>query len=305
MGNRACPFCLTVPSIALGTRVDAWHKCRNCRSVFRDITPAKFGKIHAEAFQDGEFIAAVVAAGGREPACARWDLLCLPGASVLEIGPGSGHLLAGARQAGRSVAAVETSQVHRDFIREAWGITEVYPDMTGIPAGRSFDAIVTINTFEHVYDVKGFLSAVRRVLAPGGTLLVSTVNGASLEAAVLRNWWSMCKVHDHFSFPSPAGMALAARAAGFRVERIWSAELPFEFPVSVLASARDRLRDRQGPRSAAGGGHAPAPRPGGAVNAAAKARLARFYAAAAPFDPASRLLGALGRAATVKARLSA
>jgi 2-polyprenyl-3-methyl-5-hydroxy-6-metoxy-1,4-benzoquinol methylase len=292
-------------SIVVGIRGDAWHKCRNCRSIFRDITPARFGEIHAEAFQDSEFIASIVAADGHKPARARWDRLSLPGASVLEIGPGSGHLLAGAQKAGRFVAAVETSQVHRDFIREAWGINEVYANLTEIPEGRSFDAIVTINTFEHVYDIRDFLSATRRLLAPGGTFLVSTVNGASLEAAVLRKWWSMCKVHDHVSFPSPRGMALAARAADYRIERIWSAELPFEFPVSVLTSVRDRLRERQRVGCASDDSHAPAPGPAaGTVNPAMKARLARFYAAV-PFDPASRLLGALGRAATVKARLGA
>lgn len=305
MGNRACPFCLFIESIAIGIRGDAWHRCRNCRSVFRDITPDRFKEIHDEAFQDGEFITSIVASDGLEPARALWDLLSLPGASVLEIGPGAGHLLAGAQKAGLSVAAVETSQVHRDFIRETWGIGEVYADLTEIPAGRSFDAIVTINTFEHVYDIRGFLSATRRLLAPGGTFLLSTVNGASLEAAALRNWWSMCKVHDHVSFPSPRGMALAARAAGFRVERIWSAELPFEFAVSVLTSARDRLRERQGGANVTNDDHVLEPGPAaGTVNTAVKARLARFYAAAGPFDPASRLLGTLGRAASVKARLT-
>jgi hypothetical protein len=34
-----------------------------------------------------------------------------------------------------------------------------------------------------------------------------------------------------------------------------------------------------------------------------QARLARFYSMGERFDPTSRLLGALGRAATVKARL--
>ena len=304
MENRACPFCLFMSSIAVGVRGDVWHKCRNCGSVFRNITSDRFKKIHGEAFKDGGFIASIVAAHGHEPARAQWDLLSLPGASVLEIGPGSGHLLAGAQQAGRSVAAVETSQVHRDFIREAWGIGEVYADLSEIPTGRSFDAIVAINAFEHVYDIRGFLSALRRLLTPGGIFLVSTVNGASLEAAVLRNWWSMCKVRDHVSFPSPRGMALAARAAGFRVERIWSAELPFEFAVSTLISARDRLRERHGGANVTNDDHVLPPGPAaGTVNTAVKARLARLYAAV-PLDPASRLLGTLGRAATVKARLS-
>jgi hypothetical protein len=43
----------------------------------------------------------------------------------------------------------------------------------------------------------------------------------------------MCNVHDHVSFPSPAGLAAAARASGLRLERVWSTGHPFEFPVSA------------------------------------------------------------------------
>jgi hypothetical protein len=38
-----------------------------------------------------------------------------------------------------------------EFIREAWGIGEVYADLAEIPAGRAIDAVMAINTFEHIY----------------------------------------------------------------------------------------------------------------------------------------------------------
>ena len=270
--------------------------------MFRDITPDRFQQIHGEAFQDSGYIEIATAFNGHEPQDALWDLLSLPGKSVLEIGPGAGYLLAAAQKAGRSVAAVESSKVHRDFIRDSWGIDALYSSVDEIPDGDAFDAIVAINVFEHIYDIGSFLRAMSGVLAPGGTFFLSTANAASLEATMLKSWWTMCKVHDHVSFPSPGGMAVAARANGLRVERIWSAGLPFEFPVSALTSARDRLMARRGPVSAAGG-----PAAGdvaGSANPALKAGIARFYSAAAPFDPTARLLGALGRAGTVKARLT-
>jgi SAM-dependent methyltransferase len=210
------------------------------------------------------------------------------------------------------VEAVESSALHRDYIRDTWGIGTLYATMEEIPDGRAFDAIVAINVFEHIYDIVAFLRAVRKVLAPGGTLYLSTPNALSLEAAVLRSWWAMCKVHDHVSFPSSAGLALAAQASGLRIERIWSAGLPFEFPVSALIAARDRSRTRRGPGPATAGSEATAgsqataggaPEPG-KVNPGAKAALARFYSAAAPFDPVYRLRGALGRAGSLKARLT-
>jgi SAM-dependent methyltransferase len=262
--------------------------------VYRDITPARFAQIHHEAFQDLGHIESLTALVGGRPLHAVWNQLALPGGSVLEIG--------------RSVEAVESSAVHRDYIRDTWGISAVYPAMDDLPAGRTFDSVVAINVFEHVYDIAEFLCAVRKVLAPGGTLYLSTSNARSLEAALLRTWWPMCKVHDHVLFPSPAGLGIAARRSGLRVERIWSTSLPFEFPVSALAAARDRALARRVPAKAAGDVRV-ASQPvctSGNENSkpAVKTALARFYASAGPFDPARRVLGALGRAGSVKARLT-
>src|ERR1700678_1553638 len=139
MRNRMCPFCHSNCSRIVGTRVDVWAKCLDCRSIFRDITPARSRQIHDEAFQDREFIASLLALDGEQPARACWETLALPGGSEPEIGPGSGHLLAAAKEAGCSVEAVESSAVHRDYIRDVWGIDSVYTTMDEIPADRIFD----------------------------------------------------------------------------------------------------------------------------------------------------------------------
>ena len=302
MKHRPCPFCAGEHSTVFGERGGVWVRCKICRSVFRDITNEKFEQLHGEAFQDTGFVDSIVATTGLEPASMRWERLSLPGASLLEIGPGTGHLLAAAHKAGRSVTAVESSEVHRAFIRDTWGIHSLYPEISAIPDGLVFDAIVAVNVLEHVYDITGFLRSVMARLAPGGVCYLSTVNAASVEAALLRNWWSMCKEHDHVSFPSPDGMARAAQAADLRTERVWSSELPFELPISALVAARDWARTRRAPSGAASGGHVTRS-PAVGTDTAPKARLARFYSISAPYDPTSRLLGALGRAATVKARL--
>jgi SAM-dependent methyltransferase len=303
MSSRPCPFCFSESSSIFGVRGGVWVRCRNCRSVFQDITVGQFAQLHDEAWQDTRFAESVVAARGLEPASGRWDELSLSGTSLLEFGPGTGHLLAAAQKAGCSVAGVETSGIHREFIRNTWGIRSLYPDVAALPSGVSFDAIVAINVLEHVYDISEFLRSIARLLTQNGVLFLATPNAVSLEAAVLRNWWSMCKEHDHVSFPSPEGIAQAAQAIDLRPERIWSSELPFEFPISALVSARDWTRARRAPSSAAASNGQSAEIPPAALDAAAKARLARFYSISGRFDPTSRLLGILGRAGNLKARL--
>lgn len=285
-----------------GTREGAWLRCRTCRSVFRDITVDKFEQLHDGACQDFQFVDSVVGAVGLEPTSRVWDTLSLPGRSLLEIGPGTGHLLAAARKAGRSVTAVESSEIHRKFIHDTWGIDSLYPDIADLPHGLSFDAVVAINVIEHVYDIANFLRSIAKVLNPDGVLFISTPNAASLEATLLRCWWAMCKDHDHVSLPSLIGIARAAQAIGLRTERVWSSGLPFEFPVSALVAARDWSRARRGPSSATSNGHLAGSSAGG-VGFPSKAQLANFYTISARFDPTSRLLAALGRAGNVKARL--
>jgi 2-polyprenyl-3-methyl-5-hydroxy-6-metoxy-1,4-benzoquinol methylase len=232
-----------------------WLRCRTCRSVFRDMTVEKYNELHEQAWQDSEFVESVVAAAGLEPAIERWAQMDLPGSSVLEVGPGSGHLLAAAQQAGYSVTAVESSQVNRKFIYDTWGIDSVYPDMSALPADLKFDAVVANNVIEHVYDIRGFLSSIANALAPNGVFYVSTANAASLEASLLGPWWAMCKVTDHVALPSLIGMARAAHGVGLRTERVWSSELPFEFAVSTLVAARDWKRARHGTAGAVANGH--------------------------------------------------
>jgi SAM-dependent methyltransferase len=266
------------------------------------MTENTYNELHDQAWADSEFVDSVVAAAGLEPASQRFAQLALPGTSLLEVGPGSGHLLAAARQAGYSVTGVESSEINRIFIRDIWGIDSVYADISALPAGVKFDAVVAINVIEHVYEIREWLRSIASFLVPKGVLYLSTANAASLEASVLGPWWAMCRAKDHVALPSLAGMVRAARGAGLRPERVWSSELPFELAISTLVAARDWKRERHADPGEAGNGHAGGDS-GTARGTRAKGRLASFYLAGARFDPMSRLLAALGRAGSVKARL--
>jgi SAM-dependent methyltransferase len=240
---------------------------------------------------------------GQRPLRELWGLLARRGSSVLQIGPASGHLLAAARQAGCLVEAVEPSKARRDLMRDLWNIDAIYPSLDAVPAGRAYDTVVAVNALELVYDIGAFLGAVRELLAPGGTCYLSSPNAVSLEASVLGTWWPACKGHDQVSLPSPAGMATAAVESGLRVERIWSTGLPLEFPVSALTAARDRARawrGREGGQRATRTADRPA---AGIIAPAGNAALTNLYTLASVFDPGYRVLGAAGRAASLKARL--
>jgi 2-polyprenyl-3-methyl-5-hydroxy-6-metoxy-1,4-benzoquinol methylase len=70
---------------------------------------------------------------------------------------------------------------------------------------------------EHVYNPIEFLSAVRKILIPGGFFLFSTLTVTGFDIQVL---WENSKIVQppvHLNFLSVAGVELAARNAGFEV----------------------------------------------------------------------------------------
>lgn len=280
-------------------------KCTSCASVFQTLSPGEFALLHEDAFTDESFVEGVAGALGDEPDRRTWEELRphLPGQTYLEIGPGSGHLLAAAHEAGRTVTGIEASAVHRDFIRRTWGLDAVYPSFAEIPDGARFDAIVAMNTVEHVYDIGPFLAGVRALLAPTGVFFISTVNPAALSGKLVRAYWSMCKPLDHVSFPSAEGLRAAGAEAGMSVGKVWYGELPLETPISVVVAARDFLRDRRAgtPGSEDGAGTAePSLASSGGIAGRA---ISLVFDKGRGLDPTSWALGRLGMATMIKATL--
>jgi SAM-dependent methyltransferase len=281
-------------------------RCDSCGSIFQTLSQEEFDQLHVEVFSDESFVDGVTDALGAQPDRRTWGELepLLPGSSYLEIGPGSGHLLAAAHESGREVAAVESSPVHRDFIRRIWGLDAVHPSLSSLPPDARFDGIVAMNTLEHIYSIGPFLDDICARLSPQGGFVLSTVNPAAMSAKLVRTYWSMCKPPDHVSFPSAAGLRAASAAAGLSVDRIWYGELPLETPLSVLVAARDFLRhhapripgvDRDDGRPAG----SPAS-PGAGLGSRAMGLVFKYGRGV---DPTSWALSKLHMATMIKARL--
>jgi 2-polyprenyl-3-methyl-5-hydroxy-6-metoxy-1,4-benzoquinol methylase len=97
-------------------------------------------------------------------------------------------------------------------------------------AEATFDAVSLFEVVEHLREPLPLLRVCRRILKPGGILLISTGNAASWTVAAMGARWDYFHIEKdggHISFFNPASIAVMAQNAGFRVERIETARVKF------------------------------------------------------------------------------
>jgi SAM-dependent methyltransferase len=111
-----------------------------------------------------------------------------PGAKLLDVGCGDGDHLDRMRELGWNVFGVET-----DGAAAAAAIKRGLPvhigELASLPNTENFDVVTVRHVVEHVLDPANLLHECRRVLKPGGTLVVMTPNAASVGHALLRKSW--------------------------------------------------------------------------------------------------------------------
>ncbi len=137
------------------------------------------------------------------------------GARWLDYGCGNGGLVRYARGAGHPHAVGYDTGAMAARARGA-GLPILTDDELREAAG-TFDIVTAIEVIEHVPDPVAVLSAMRRLLVPGGLLFVTTGNARPFRERLLS--WRYVLPDVHVSFFEPGTLARAMDRAGFRAEQ--------------------------------------------------------------------------------------
>jgi SAM-dependent methyltransferase len=169
------------------------------------------------------------------------------GGRLLEVGCGTGDLLAGARDLGWSVAGVDFDPAAVAVARRR-GLDVAEGDLAGQRyADGSFDAVTMFHVIEHVPDPGALLAECRRVLAPGGRLVVVTPNPRSRGHRRFGVAWMGLDPPRHLHLFPPAVLRRLAETAGFRVDSLGTtlrdAETMWEGSRSIERTGRYRFGD--------------------------------------------------------------
>jgi SAM-dependent methyltransferase len=127
------------------------------------------------------------------------------------------------------------------------------------PEGR-FDAVTLSHVIEHVPDPVALLSEVRRILKPGGHLVLTTPNSRSLGHQTLRAYWFGLDQPRHLQVFSLSALRELGRRANLEVTEVFSTAARAD----IFIGASLAIRDAPDHRSQ----HVPPPNFGRALKAA-------------------------------------
>ncbi|HEX2825379.1 MAG TPA: class I SAM-dependent methyltransferase [Burkholderiales bacterium] len=157
-----------------------------------------------------------------------------PGAPVLDIGCGVGHLVQYLSANGASAEGIEPSSDAVQVARERGLKAEqsTLEGWAGKPenAGR-YRAVTLLNVLEHVPDPVRFLTLARSLVQPGGVVVFrvpndfSEIQEAAQRVTQRQYWWVAAP--DHINYFSPESVGTTCDAVGLEPLEI-TADFPME-----------------------------------------------------------------------------
>ncbi|NWF64825.1 MAG: class I SAM-dependent methyltransferase [Chloroflexi bacterium] len=123
---------------------------------------------------------------------------------ALDIGCGPGYFLTAAQRLGFDVYGLDPSDYIVNMGQKNWGSRiQLGLIETADYAPESFDLVVAFDTFEHIYEPKGFVNAIHRILKADGVLAITTPDPSSMLAKISGKNWVSFKLPEHVFYWSP------------------------------------------------------------------------------------------------------
>jgi len=150
----------------------------------------------------------------------------IPNGRFLDVGCGLGDIVAAMSELGMKSEGVETSQAAQEICERA-GLN-VHCETLADRAfqAESFDCISMFHVLEHVDDPIKLLEECRKILKPGGELVVGVPNFGSIMRRFMGMEWVGYQLPTHLHHFSDKSLLLAGDKAGLRTITIDTEAIP-------------------------------------------------------------------------------
>jgi SAM-dependent methyltransferase len=100
---------------------------------------------------------------------------------LLDVGCGRGEMLYVAKKNGWDVLGIDISSDFVKYAKDKFDVDARVGDINGLNfASESFDVVTLLSVLDHMYDPRGSLLALNRILKRGGLLCIEVMNNESL-----------------------------------------------------------------------------------------------------------------------------
>jgi 2-polyprenyl-6-hydroxyphenyl methylase / 3-demethylubiquinone-9 3-methyltransferase len=213
-----------------------WWDPRGKFAPLHQLNPVRLGFIREQA----------LARFGRDPAARR----PFEGLTLLDVGCGGGLVSEPMARLGFAVTAVDASE-------EGLGAARAHAAEVGLAidyrcataeallaqGAGPFDVVLNMEVIEHVADPAQYLRDTARLIAPGGLMILATLNRTLKSLALAKVGaeyllrWVPAGTHDWRRFPTPAELR------GFLAGEVYAVEGPFGIAFDPLSGRWRRSPD--------------------------------------------------------------
>ncbi len=169
-----------------------------------------------------------------------------PSGRLLDVGCAYGFLLEEARPF-YDVSGIEIAEDAADFCRRrGLRVLTGVADASTLAQLGAMDVIVLLDVIEHLPDPQMTMTLCLRRLNPGGILVITTGDFASLYACLAGPHWRLMTPPQHLWFYTPESLRRMGRSLGLRLE---ACHHPWKLvPLSLIAFQLRRMLGRPPPR---------------------------------------------------------
>lgn len=136
---------------------------------------------------------------------------------LLDIGCGVGDFLRVVKDFGWQITGIEPSDQAKAIASKRLGFTPLDPSQSSTLPAAFFDVITMWHVLEHVDDLHGQVEELKRLLKPGGRLVIALPNYQSFDASYYKETWAAWDVPRHLNHFNKDFLVQALSQFGFNL----------------------------------------------------------------------------------------